>query len=369
MKYPLARPYLTSKDIAAVTKVLKSGVLSIGPNVKKFEKMICDLSGARFSCAMNSGTAALHAGLIALGVGPGDEVITSPFSFISSANVIRMVGAKPVFVDIESDTFNLDVNNIETAITPNTKAILPVHIFGQSIKNFDVLLKLAKKHHLSVIEDSCESIGATYKNKPLGTFGDVGAFAFYANKQITTGEGGIVITNNKKIYKICQYLRNQGRSESDSWLTHTNFGYNYRLDEMSAALGIEQLKKFTIMSRDKNRIAALYEKYLKKIPNVILPREINPISWFVYYVRVPKTVRNQLINLLSDVGIQSKPYLPSIHLQPCYKKSFGFKNGDFPIAEKISSETIALPFFIGLKERDIIYITNQVDSILRKLIK
>ena len=295
----------------------------------------------------------------------GDEVITSPFSFISSSNCLLYEKVKPVFIDIEDKTFNMDPNKIEEAITKRTKAILVVHIFGQTA-DMDPILKIAKKYKLKVIEDACESLGSTYSGKMAGTFGDVGTYAFYPNKQMTTGEGGIIITNKKNIYEICKSLRNQGRNNQGDWLIHERLGYNYRMDEMSAALGITQLKKIDWMINEKKIIAALYNRYLVNVKDIIVPMtgEKRTHSWFVYVIRIQNGKRNFIMKKLSRIGIQTKPYLPVIHLQPFMKKMFSYKKGDYPVAEKISSETLALPFYIGLRETEILFITNEIKKML-----
>ena len=238
--YPTAKPYITSEDKKAVLSILNTDYLSMGPKVDEFERKFARKVGTKYACAVSNGTAGLHLLMLACGIGRGDEVITSPFSFVASANSILYVNAKPVFVDIDPLTYNIDPTKIEAKITKKTKAILVVHIFGQPC-DMDPILRLAKKYKLQIIEDACESICATYKNKKVGTFGQAGVFAFYPNKQMTTGEGGMIVTNNKKIYEISDRLRNQGRAENDQWLEHKYLGYNYRLNEMSAALGISQL--------------------------------------------------------------------------------------------------------------------------------
>ena len=274
-------------------------------------------------------------------------------------------GVKPVFVDIDPVTFNMDVDKIEAAITKKTKGILVVHIFGQSA-DMTKIMQLANKYKLKVVEDACESLGSSYKSRQTGTIGDAGVFAFYPNKQMTTGEGGMIVTNSKNIYDQCKSLCNQGRNTQGDWLIHVRLGYNYRLDEMSASLGITQLKKLDWMIAEKRKIAELYSKFLANNPGILLP-QIAPDrthSWFVYVIRVESDRRNKLMNYLAKLGIQTKPYLPVIHLQPFMKKSFGFKEGSYPTAEKIASETLALPLYIGLTETDIKYISAQINSFI-----
>ncbi len=369
-KYPIAKPHITATDEKLVLEVLNSGNLSLGPKYKEFEKEFAKKIGTKHACAVSSGTAGLHLAMIAANIKPGDEVITSPFSFIASANSILYVGAKPVFVDIDSITYNMDPEKIEAAITPKTKAILVVHIFGQAA-DMTRISKIAKKHKLKIIEDACESICAEHGRQKVGTFGESAVFAFYPNKQMTTGEGGMIVTNNEKTYKLCSSLRNQGRAENMQWLDHERLGYNYRMDEMSAALGITQLEKLDFLVNERQKIAALYTKYLLSHSELVQIPAIaknNSHTWFVYVTLLKnnKLKRDKLITELAKQGISTKPYLPSIHLFSFYKKRFGYKKGDFPIAERVSNSSIALPFYIGLKENDVNYIVNKLTETIKK---
>lgn len=368
--YPIAKPNITSKEIRLVTAVLKSGYLSLGPKYIEFEKEFAKKIGTKYACSVSSGTAGLHLSIIAADIKRSDEVITSPFSFIASSNSIIYVGAKPVFVDIDPVTYNIDPNKIEKRITKKTKAILVVHIFGQSA-NMSSITKIAKKHKLKIIEDACESICATHKKKKVGSFGESAVFAFYPNKQMTTGEGGMLVTNNKKIYKLCSSLRNQGRAENMQWLDHKYLGYNYRLDEMSAAVGIAQLEKLDYMISERKKIAGWYNIYLNKEKALFqLPEtgKFNNHTWFVYVVQIKnkKINRNKIIEIMNKQGIGTKPYLPSIHLFDFYKKQFNYKKGDFPISESVSDRSLALPFYIGLKDTDIKYISNKLIDTVKK---
>lgn len=348
MKYPVAKPYITDGDIERVTKVLKSGWLSLGPEYREFESKMSEYCESKYACAVSSGTAGLHLAVKVVGLKAGDEVITSPFSFISSSNCLLYEGVKPVFVDIDEETYNMDATKIEAAITSKTKAILVVHIFGQTA-DMESIMRIAKKHNLKVIEDACESLGSTYKGIMAGTFGDVGVYAFYPNKQMTTGEGGMIVTDDKEIYDLCSSLRNQGRNPDSEWLVHERIGYNYRMDEMSATLGVGQLDKIKWMIDRRVEIAEWYNGYLPEIA----PKtgKYRNHTYFVYVVRVKN--RDKVMEKLTSAGIQTKTYMPVIHLQPFMRKMFGYKEGDFPIAEKVSSETLALPFYIGLKREDI----------------
>lgn len=269
-------------------------------------------------------------------------------------------------MDIEEETFNLDPKKIEQAITPRTKAILVVHIFGQTA-DMRPIARIARRHKLLLIEDACESICAAYKGKLAGTFGDIATFAFYPNKQMTTGEGGMIVTNRKKLYTFCIELRNQGRKLADSWLIHKRLGYNYRLDEMSAALGISQLTKLSWMLRERTTVVSYYRKYLHDTPGLILPQigSGRTHTWFVFAVRVLGNKRSMLMQKLLHRGIQTRPYLPSIHLQPYLRKQFRYKRGDYPIAERIASQTLALPLYIGLTEQDVSHICQEIQEILR----
>ncbi|MDD4271693.1 MAG: DegT/DnrJ/EryC1/StrS family aminotransferase [Patescibacteria group bacterium] len=372
-KYPVAKPYITAEDKAGVLAVLNSDQLSLGPVYKKFEKKFAKKIGVKYACAVSSGTAGLHLVLLACGIKAGDEVITTPFSFVASANSILYVGAKPVFVDIDPLTYNMDPLKIEAKITKKTKAILAVHIFGQP-SEMDPIRRIAKKYKLQIIEDACESIGATYKAKQAGTFGQAGVFAFYPNKQMTTGEGGMIVTNDKKIYEICDSLRNQGRANNDQWLDHKYLGYNYRLDEMSSALGVSQLAKLDFMISERRKIAAWYGNILKPLSNIIqapVTAANNTHTWFVYVVKIKnkKINRDLLMKNLKKAGVSTKLYLPSIHLFDFYKKMFGYKKGDFPIAEAVSSSSLALPIYIGLTKKDCELIINALASQIDKLNK
>ena len=373
-KYQIARPFIDKDDKAGVMEVLDSGHLSLGPKYRKFEEQMAKFVRSKFALAVSSGTAGLHLAVKALGIGEGDEVITTPFSFIASINCMLFEKAKPVFVDIDEETFNLDPVKIEAVITKKTKAILVVHIFGQSA-DMAKIMKIARKHNLKVIEDACESLGAKFSGKMTGTFGDVGVFSFYPNKQMTTGEGAIIVTDSQNLFELCDSMRNQGRPLRPSvkgidwdWLVSERLGYNYRMDEMSASLGITQLKKLKWMIEKRIELAGWYTSMLSKEPKVTVPKVMpnRTHSWFVYVVRIAEGKRDAVMNKLNNTGIQVRPYLPAIHLQPFMQKMFGFKKGDFPIAEKVSAETLALPFFIGLGKQDVRYITNKLLEIVNE---
>jgi len=368
-RIPLARPYVGDEEVKAVSRVIRSGMLSLGPRLPEFEKKFADYIGVKYAIAVNSGTSGLHLCMKALNIKPGDEIITTPFSFVASSNPAIFEGAKPVFVDIDEETYNIDPAKIEAAVTKRTKAIVLVHIFGQPC-DMDPIIKIADKYNLLIIEDACEAIGATYKNKKVGTLGKIGVFAFYPNKQITTGEGGMIVTNNEKAAKICRSLRNQGRDDSGEWLNHVRIGYNYRLDEMSCAVGLEQLKKLDFIIKRRKEIAFKYTAELKGIEGLITPYSSPKatISWWVYYLRAGKMrERNRVLEYLNDNGVSSRGYFdPPIHLQPIYKKLFGYKKGDFPIAEKVASSGFIIPFFVGLKENEINRVCDTIKQAIRR---
>jgi perosamine synthetase len=344
---PLAQPDIGEEEIRLVNEVLRSGWLSMGPKVGEFEELFASYIGTKHAIAVNSGTSGLHLCMNAIGIKKGEEVITSPFSFIASSNCIMFEHGKPVFVDIDPDTLNMDVERIEAAITKNTKAILPVHVFGQPCE-MDTIMDIAEEHNLAVVEDACEAVGAEYNGQKAGTFGDASVFAFYPNKQMTTGEGGMIVTDNENIAKLCRSLRNQGRSESEEWLNHVRLGYNYRLDDMSCALGIGQLKKIDDLIEKRAKVADEYTKGLKEVEGVTI-QYLDPrvkMSWFVYVIRVGENIdRNKVMEYLKEHGMSCRPYFTPIHLQPFYRKTFGYKEGDFPICEKVCDSTIALPFY------------------------
>ncbi len=361
---PLSRPDVDEQDIQSVVEVLKTPYLSIGPKLVEFESKIANYVGRKFAVGVNSGTSALHLIIRSLGIGGGDEVITTPFSFVASANCILFEGARPVFVDIEEETLNINPELIGQAINKNTKGILSVDVFGHPC-DWDAILDIAQKRGLYVVEDSCEALGAKYKERKCGSFGVASAFGFYPNKQITTGEGGMIVTDDEVLANLCRSMRNQGRGEDMSWLNHDRLGYNYRLDEMSAALGLSQLGKFEQILEKRSQVADQYLNRLKEIDevNVQFIRKNSVMSWFVFVIRLKEGInRDRVIEYLKENGIASKPYFPPIHLQPFYIKQFGYKMGDFPITERIASQCLALPFYNALSN-------NQIDIIIDVLKK
>ena len=360
MNIPLSSPDLTHEERMCVMDVLNGSHLSLGPRLPAFEQAIAELTGARHAIAVNSGTSALHLCVKAAGIGEGDEVITTPFSFVASANCALFERAVPVFVDIDPVSWNIDVSRIEAAITPRTRAILPVHVFGRPCP-MEPIMKTASRHGLAVIEDSCEAIGATCGGKPVGTFGQTGTFAFYPNKQITTGEGGAIVTDDDEVARLCRSWRNQGRSENGAWLQHERLGYNYRLSDINCALGVAQLSRLDTILSMRAKVAARYTGILSHlVPEVITPAPAAPgteISWFVYVVRLRDEFsladRDSVVQSLRQHGIACNTYFSPIHLQPFYRELFGYRPGDFPIAEHIAERTIALPFFNRLTDQQI----------------
>jgi perosamine synthetase len=375
----LSRPDITQKEIDIVNKVIRTPVLALGPYLKGFEGAIASFVGRKHAIACNSGTSGLHLLVRAYGIGERDEVITTPFSFIASSNCILYERAKPVFVDIEKDTGNIDPNLIEDAITPRTKAILPVDAFGQPAR-LDSIRQIADRHGLVVIEDSCEALGSEYKGIKAGnvTLSHSAVFAFYPNKQITTGEGGMVVTDDDNIAWLCRSMCNQGRGQSGVWLSHERLGFNYRMDELSAALGVAQMERIEEIIRKRQHVAEMYNERLSRISGVTLPYirpEVTRMSWFVYVIRVgvdelnparQAQIREHVMKTLIDNGIGCRPYFTPIHLQPFYTEQFGFKEGDFPNTEFAGRTSIAIPFHSNLSKEEVEYVGEVLEEGLRK---
>ncbi|PWH14939.1 MAG: polysaccharide biosynthesis protein [Anaerolineae bacterium] len=382
MKIPMSSPDLTDADRQAVMEVLATPHLSLGPKLPAFEQAVCQYTGAKHAIAVNSGTAGLHLCVRAAGIGAGDLVITSPFSFVASTNALLFENAIPVFVDIDPKTGNIDVEQVKDAllhiskylprqsagVKPKAlKAILPIDVFGQPAA-MDKIMTLAQEHGLKVIEDSCEALGATYKGKQAGTFGDYGVFAFYPNKQMTTGEGGIVITNDEQAAAFMRALRNQGRAPGDTWLSHTYLGYNYRLDELSCALGISQLKRLDEMLAKREQVAAWYSERLSELPEIEPPfiaPETTRMSWFVYVIRLDSKIdRAEFARRLEERGVPVRPYFLPIHLQPYMVERFGWKEGDFPVTEDLGRRGLAVPFSGVMTEEQVEYVCQAIRTAL-----
>ncbi len=370
MQIPLSSPDIIEKDIQAVMEVMRTRYLSIGPKVVEFEKRIGSYAGTRYVVAVNSGTSALHLIIRGTGIGEGDVVITTPFSFVASSNCILFERARPLFIDIEEDTLDLDADKVEEKLESmsreelaKVKALLVVDAFGQPA-DWDRFRKIGKKYNLRLIEDSAEALGSEYKGRKAGTLGEVGVFAFYPNKQITTCEGGVLVTDNEELAGLARSMRNQGRGESGEWLDHERLGYNFRMNELSAALGCSQMERIEEILEKRAKVAGMYGEKLAEVEEVQVPfiaPYINKMSWFVYVIRLQKGIdRNKVIKFLRENGIECKPYFTPIHLQPFYRKMFGFREGDFPKTEEVSGRTIALPFFNNLKEEQIEYVIERL---------
>jgi perosamine synthetase len=352
---PLSLPYLDEREQELVSEVLRSGRLSLGPTGPRFERMLAERVGASFAVAVSSGTAGLHLLVRSADVGAGDEVITTPFSFAASTNCFLYEGATPVFADIDATTWDIDPVAIEAAITPRTKAIVAVDIFGYPCE-LDPIKELAAKHGLAVIDDACEALGAEYKGKPVGGHGVPAVFAFYPNKQMTTGEGGIVVTDSEEQARLLKSLSNQGRGDDGPWLEHVRLGYNYRLDDLSAALGVAQLEKLDRILELRTQVAERYRSLLAGVDGVELPTVDDAEhrrSWFVFVVKMSAGIdRERVIDYLTKEKIATSRYLPCIHLQPYMRERFGFAPGLCPKAESLSQSTVALPFFTALERED-----------------
>ncbi len=354
---PLAKPVLGSEEEQLVLQVLRSGSLSLGPRVPEFERLFAEFVDARFACAVSSGTAGLHLALRAVGVGDGDEVITSPFSFVASANVALYERARPVFADIDPGTLNLDPAAAAAAVSERTRALLPVHIFGYPA-DMPAFEDMAAKHGLGIVEDACEALGAVHGDgTPVGGRGNPAVFGFYANKQLTTGEGGMVVVGESALKSRIDSERNQGRAPDMGWLDHNRLGFNYRLSDIACALGIAQIGRLGEMLGARARVAGLYREALAGIEGLELPCEDaggNRRGWFVFVVQLPRgTDRDTLVRRLAEAGIQSKPYLPAIHLMSFYRERFGHCEGEFPVCEDVAARSLALPFHPGLGEGDV----------------
>jgi perosamine synthetase len=349
---PLSGPYLGEREEELVLEVLRSGRLSLGPTIDRFEELVGERVGAPYAAAVSSGTTGLHLLCISAGIGPGDEVITSPYSFAASANCFMYEGGIPVFADIDRRTFNLDPAAVEAAITARTKAIVAVDIYGYPCE-LEELRAIAERHGLALIEDSCEALGARYRGAPLGSQGTSCVFAFYPNKQVTTGEGGMVTTHSEEEWHLIRSLRNQGRPEPGGWLEHVRLGFNYRLSDVAAALGIGQLERLDEILTLRAQAAARYGELLRGIDGVEIPcadDEAHTRSWFVYVVLLPDAAtRERVIAAFEREGVGYNRYLPSIHLQPYMRERFGFGEGLCPVAEDVSSRSLALPFFTGIE--------------------
>jgi dTDP-4-amino-4,6-dideoxygalactose transaminase len=365
---PASRPAIGERERELVLEVLASGNLSLGPRLKEFEDAFAQRLGVAHTSAVSSGTAGLHLATRAAGIERGDEVITTPFSFVASANCVVYEGAKPVFCDIDPRTFNIDPKAAEAAITDRTSGLLPVHIFGYPA-DMPALERLASDRGLWIVEDACEALGARHGDgTSVGARGNPAVFAFYPNKQMTTGEGGIVVSPDPTTKERIDSERNQGRAPDMGWLDHDRLGFNYRLTDIACALGIAQLEKLDELLAGRARVAALYDEALAGIDGLTLPcpdENGDRRSWFVYAVQLPAGAdRDETIKSLRERGIDSKPYLPAIHLMTYYREAFGHREGEFPVCEDVSARSIALPFHPGLGEGE----AAQVVAALREVL-
>ncbi len=394
---PLSSPDITDLEIDLVVETLRSGRLSIGPRLEEFERLVAAYVNRPHGVGVNSGTSGLHLVLMALGIGPGDEVITPAFSFVASANCILYVGATPVFVDCDPRTLNMRIEDVERAITERTKAIIGVEVFGNPAGMLE-LAALAARHEIHLIEDACEGLGSRKGNDPVGRFGRAAVFGFYPNKQITTGEGGMIVTHDDRLADLCRSLRNQGRAGGSSatgmgpwsrlgasigreigmdaalgsWLMHERIGYNFRLSEVNAAIGVAQMRRLDEIIEARQRVAAAYTRRLLGHPHLILPTVEDDVfmSWFVYVVRLSDQFtaddRDQILEGLRRHDIGAASYFPPIPLLPPYRRMFGYKPGDFPIAESVSQRTIALPFHNRLTDKEIDLVCQTLELMITR---
>ena len=364
---PLSSPWLDEREEQLVLEVLRSGRLSLGPTIDRFEEAFAEAVSAPYAAAVSSGTAGLHLLCIAAGVGPGDEVITSPYSFVASANCAIYEGATPVFADIDRRTLNLDPAAVEAAMSERTRAVVAVDIYGYPCE-LDELRSLCEWRGIALIDDACEALGARYKGEPVGSHGVSSVFAFYPNKQVTTAEGGMVTTHSEDVWRLLRSLRNQGRADSGGWLEHARLGFNYRIDDVRAAIGIGQLEKLDEILAARADAAGRYRELLAGIGGLELPcpdDAAHERSWFVYVVSLPAGAdREAVIAELDRRGVQSARYLPCIHLQAYMRERYGFRDGLCPVAEEMSARTLALPFHARLDEEDQAYVAEALADAL-----
>jgi len=373
----LARPDISPLEVDLVNQVLQSDHLSLGPMVSRFERAVAAYVGAPHAVAVSSGTAGLHTVLRALGIGPGDEVITTSFTFVATVNAILYEGATPVFADIEPEHLCLDPGLVEAAITPRTRAILAVDVFGHPCR-LQELKAIAGRNGLYLIDDACEALGAAVGSPPgsgswtrVGhpSLADASVFAFFPNKQVTTGEGGMIVTGSERIARLCRSLRNQGRGEGDRWLVHERLGFNYRLDELSAAVGLGQMRRIDELLTKREGVARLYSACLGRAgglaAGVRLPRAAPGarVSWFTYVVRLaPDIDRRRLMALLAEWGIPTRPYFRPVHLQPFYRERFGCRPGELPETEAAGRSCLALPFHGRLTPEEVRTVCGRLEE-------
>ena len=387
-RVPMSSPDLTDAEREAVAAVLRTPSLSMGGEILGFEAAFREYTGLKHAIGVNSGTAGLHLCVRAAGIGEGDLVITTPFSFVASANVLLFEHAVPIFVDVDPQTGNIDTELVSQAVADliqnsraagrwlprkgaahagRLKAILPVDVFGQPADH-DPIQRIARQHDLKVLEDACEALGAEYKGRKAGTLGDTAVFAFYPNKQITTGEGGVIVTDDDQAAALMFALRNQGRAPGDTWLQHTHLGYNYRLDEMSAALGRIQMNRLEELLAKREMVAGWYNQRLANVPGVQAPQlapETSRASWFVFVVRFSAEIdRERVARKLDEAGIPARPYFLPVHLQPYMIEKFGFQPGDFPITEDLGQRGLALPFSGVMSEAQVEIVCQELAEVM-----
>ena len=364
-RIPLSSPDIQADDVELVVRVLRSNRLSIGPFIKELERDFAGYIGTKYAVAVTNGTSGLHLCMRAAGIAEGDEVITTPFSFIASANCILYENARPVFVDIDEASLNIDPALVARAVTARTRAVLPVHVFGQPCA-MDELQAVCSARNLVLIEDACEAVGAEYKGRKVGTFGKAAVFSFYPNKAMTLGEGAVVTTDDPHWAELLQSLRNQGRSDGGTGYFSDRLGYNYRLDEMSAALGVAQLARLDRLLAQRQAVAARYGTMLRGVPGVTVKRTLastTRMSWFVFVIHLdPYIERDRVIEQLEARGIPSRVYFTPIHLEPYYRQRFGFKPGDFPVAERVAASILALPFHTNLSDAEVDEVVDALQS-------
>jgi perosamine synthetase len=383
---PLSRPNIGELEIQYVSDVLRSGMLSLGPTVPRFEKQFAAFVGRKHAIAVNSGTSALHLCIRAMGIGPGDEVITTSFSFVASTNCILYEGAVPVFLDIDPDTFNISVEQVHRFLSERcernsagrsinnetgrcVKAILPVHVFGMPC-DMEPIEALARQYGLFVIEDACEALGAEYGGRRAGSFGNAACFAFYPNKQMTTGEGGMIVTDDGGMAEACRSMRNQGRNEKSEWLDHARLGFNYRLSDIHAALGIAQLERIGELLAQRHSAAVLYDSQLQEVPGLRTPKQTAGCSksWFVYVVQLLSSagceLRDEILHSLRSRGIGCQAYFPAIHRQPYMKGRYISPFGRLKETELASDQCLAIPFFSTISESQVFSVCEALKQAL-----
>ena len=371
MRIHLSRPDITEAEIQAVCGVLRGPNLALGPKITEFEQAFASYIGRRYAVAVNSGTSGLFLCMLAMGIGPGDEVITTPFTFIASATPIMMAGARPVFVDIDPVSLNMDPEKIESKISDKTRAVVPVEIFGNPA-GMDRICERAQKHNLGIIEDSCEALGSALNGKMVGSFGTMSVFGFYPNKQMTTGEGGMILTDSEEPADMCLSLRNQGRGKAGGWLAHERLGYNFRISDINCAIGIVQLSRIEQIKAKRSRVAEWYRELLADDERLIVPGA-GPgcdLSWFVFVVRLAKAdgqKRDKILQAMLENGVQVSNYFPPVHLQPFMAEKYGYKTGDFPITEAVCSSTIALPFYNNLGRDEVAQVCTTLKRCLDRI--